>query len=150
MSTAPVPIFTQATHDQLTACDTLAATAFRGPLSEKEYLEREEYMRGQALANNDGVRTWCLYPKDDPRIVLATCMTFTRPLLLTDRRGSRGATGYCIGSVISHPEYRGQGHASTLLHKVAEWLDGPGDAVASVLYSAKEGVSSIHFKCDSH
>lgn len=135
--------------DQLIACDKLAAVAFRGPLSEEEYLEREEFMRSQALAENDGVRTWCLFSKDDPSLILATCMTFARTFLLTDRCGSRTATGYCLGSVISHPDHRGQGHASNLLHNVAEWLDGPGDAVASVLYSAKEAVSRKYFGGDS-
>ncbi|OAL43083.1 hypothetical protein IQ07DRAFT_650361 [Pyrenochaeta sp. DS3sAY3a] len=138
MSNTLIPIFAQATPDQRIACEKLAASAFRGPLSEDEYVEREEFMRSQGLAKNGGVRTWCLFSKDDPNLILATCVTFARTLLLTDRSGSRVATGFCIGSVISHPDHRGQGHASKLLHNVAEWLDGPGNAVASVLYSAKE------------
>lgn len=150
MSNVLVSIFAQATPDQRIACEKLAASAFRGPLSEEEYLEREDFMRNQALAKNGDIRTWCLFSKDDPNLILATCVTFARKLLLTDRCGSRAATGYCIGSVISHPDHRGQGHASTLLSNVAEWLDGPGNAFASVLYSAKEAVSRKYCERDSH
>ena len=47
--------FTEATDDQRLACDKLAAAAFGEPLSEADFLEREEFMRRQALAQDDGV-----------------------------------------------------------------------------------------------
>jgi GNAT superfamily N-acetyltransferase len=31
--------------------------------------------------------------------------------------------------------YRGHGLASIMLQHAAQWLDGPGDAAASILYS---------------
>ena len=47
--------FGEATDDQRLACDKLAAAAFGEPLSEADFLEREEFMRRQALAQDDGV-----------------------------------------------------------------------------------------------
>jgi predicted GNAT family acetyltransferase len=137
-------IFCEAIDDQQLLCDRLAAAAFGEPLSEADYLEREKLMSKQALAQGNGVRTWCLY-RSDPRFqVLASCKTIKRQLLVTNIHGAHTGNGYCIISVVTHPEHRGRGYASSLLRNVAEWLDGPGDALASMLYSNKEAVSNYY------
>lgn len=132
--------FCEARHDQLDQCNVLAATAFAAPLSQAEYLEREDYMNKQPLASNSGVRTWCLSRDQE---VLATCKTVRRRVLVTDPEGSHEGIGYCIASVVTHPKHRGLGYASKLLEHVARWLDETGNAPASVLYSAKESVSRL-------
>jgi GNAT superfamily N-acetyltransferase len=140
--------FGEATDDQLAKCEALAAAAFGQPLSEAEYVEREEFMGKQELARNAGVRTWCLYHRDGTREVLATCKSVIRELLVKDVHGSHRGPGYCIASVVTHPDHRGQGLAPVLLQNVARWLDGPGQAPASMLYSNKDQVS-IHQREDA-
>jgi GNAT superfamily N-acetyltransferase len=137
-------VFSEAIAEQQVECDRLAASAFGRPLSMSDFLEREEYMRRHALAQHGGVRTWCLYGNTGVCQILATCKTIRRELLVTDNHGSRKQIGYCISSVVTHPDFRGRGCARMLLHKVAEWLDGPGDACASMLYSNKEEVSILN------
>jgi hypothetical protein len=56
----------------------LGAQAFGEPLSEADFLEREEFMRHQALALGKGVRIWCLYRSDVRFQVLATCKIMKR------------------------------------------------------------------------
>jgi GNAT superfamily N-acetyltransferase len=141
-SVAPHVVFGEATDDQWLPCNMLAASAFGEPLSPAGYLKREKFMSQQTLARDDGVRTWCLFRNDDRGYVLATCKTVRRQLLVTDGGGTYEGNGYCIATVVTHPSHRGQGHASTLLHNVAQWLDGPGQAIASMIYSNKETVSS--------
>jgi GNAT superfamily N-acetyltransferase len=131
----------EATNDQLVQCEALAASAFAQPLSETEYIEREDFMNKQVLAANAGVRTWCLHSCEGTRQVLAACKTVIREVLVTDHHGSHRGSGYCFSSVVTHPDHRGQGLAPMLLRNVASWLDGPGDARASMLYSNKEHVS---------
>ena len=142
--------FGEATEHQRLACDKLAAAAFGEPLSETDFLEREEFMSRQALAKDDGVRTWCLYRNDDQSQMLATCKTVKRQLLVTNVDGFHRGKGYCIASVVTHPDYRGQGYASALLHNLAQWLDGPGDALVSMLYSNKEVVSDCYSNYDEY
>jgi GNAT superfamily N-acetyltransferase len=137
--------FKEANADEQIECDKLAASAFGHPLSMSEFLEREECMREHTLAQQGGVRTWCLYNNTGICPILATCKTIRRELIVADAHGSRQQIGYCISSVVTHPDFRGRGCARMLLHKVAEWLDGPGDACASMLYSNKEEVSRFGY-----
>jgi GNAT superfamily N-acetyltransferase len=140
--------FGEATDDQRLACNKLAAAAFGEPLSEVDYLEREELMSKTALARDNGVRTWCLYHSDARSQVLATCKTVKRQLLITNVHGSHIGNGYCIASVVTHPDHRNRGYASALLYNITQWLDGPGDALASMIYSNKEAVSNCYSNND--
>jgi GNAT superfamily N-acetyltransferase len=137
----PGVFFGEATDDQLVQCDALAASAFAQPLSEAEYVEREDFMSRQELAENHGVRTWCLSSGQSTGQVLAACKTVLREILVTDLHGCHRGSGYCFSSVVTHPDHRGRGLAPIFLQNVARWLDGPGDAYASMLYSNKEQVS---------
>ncbi|KAI8958932.1 hypothetical protein F5Y11DRAFT_334616 [Daldinia sp. FL1419] len=122
-------------------CAKLASTAFGKSLTQEGYLEREEYLAKQPLARGTGWRWWCLALIDDPEQVLAMCKTMHRDLLVRDGSAPRGEAvvrqeqGYCICSVVTSSTYRGRGLASVLLKEVAGWLDGPGNATASILYS---------------
>ncbi|KAF2245781.1 hypothetical protein BU26DRAFT_553584 [Trematosphaeria pertusa] len=129
--------FGEATPDQRLQCYRLAL-AFGQPLSEEDFVEREEFMSQQPFARGTGWRFWCVFLTDNPSQVLATCKTIQRHLLLKDISGVRDELGYCIASVVTDPSYRGQGVASFLLRHVTQWLDGPGNAAASMLYSSKE------------
>ncbi|KAI1775670.1 hypothetical protein F4818DRAFT_384750 [Hypoxylon cercidicola] len=130
-------VFSEATTaPERIRCSELASTAFGKALSTAGYLEREEYLGSQPLARGTGWRFWSLTRADDPGRVLAMCKTLRRDLLVRDTDGAtRQEQGYCICSVITDSKYRGRGLASVLLKNVAEWLDGAGNAKASMLYS---------------
>ena len=113
-------IFQEATADQQIECDALAASAFRGLLSPTEFLEREDFMRQQPLAANQGVRTWCLCRESDKSEILATCKTVRRELLETGGNGSRRQNGYCIAAVVTHQKLRGLGYGKMLLRNLAQ------------------------------
>ncbi|KAI6084793.1 hypothetical protein F4821DRAFT_164740 [Hypoxylon rubiginosum] len=130
-------VFSEATTaPERIRCSTLASTAFGKSLSAAEYLEREEYLGNLPLARGAGWRVWSLRSANDPNLVFAMCKTLHRDLLVRDIDGIISQEqGYCICSVITDSRYRGRGLASVLLKNVAEWLDGPGNAKASMLYS---------------
>ncbi|KAI2776178.1 hypothetical protein F4815DRAFT_364313 [Daldinia loculata] len=135
-------IFSEAmTPEERVRSAKLASTAFGKSLTPEGYLEREEYLASQPLAQGTGWRWWCLTLADNPEQVLAMCKTMHRDLLVRDGSATRGEAvarreqGYCICSVVTDSTYRGRGLASVLLKGVAEWVDGPGNATASILYS---------------
>ncbi|KAI0016505.1 hypothetical protein F4780DRAFT_678960 [Xylariomycetidae sp. FL0641] len=76
-----------------------------------------------------GWRFWCLAPAKETERVLATCKTMRRPFLLRDEDGCREQQGYCVTSVVTHPEYRRYGLASLLLEYVGDWMDGGGPSM---------------------
>ncbi|KAI2619241.1 hypothetical protein GGR54DRAFT_135615 [Hypoxylon sp. NC1633] len=137
-------VFSEATFspEARVRCSKLAWTAFGGPLTLEEYLERELYLGELPLARGTGWRFWCLTPADDRSHMLAMCKTLHRDLLVRGpdptpcaEMSIRQEQGYCVCSVVTDAAYRGRGLASVLLRNVAAWLDGPGDATASILYS---------------
>ena len=132
--------FGEATSDQRLECYKLAAAAFGPALSEPDFIERETILNDQPLTRNGGCRVWCLYRANAPSQVLSTCRTIRRTIFFKDSHGVREDIGYCIASVVTNTEYRGQGLASLLLQNVAQWLDEPGRAAVSMLYSNKEHV----------
>ncbi|KAI1801847.1 hypothetical protein F4811DRAFT_573667 [Daldinia bambusicola] len=135
-------VFSEATAQQdRIRCAKLASTAFGKSLSPEGYLEREAYLAEQPLARGTGWRWWYLTLADDPKQVVAMCKTMHRDLLVRDSSAAGGDAvvrqeqGYCVCSVVTASSYRGRGLASVMLKVVAEWLDGPGNATASILYS---------------
>ncbi|KAK8044542.1 hypothetical protein PG993_004566 [Apiospora rasikravindrae] len=131
-------IFSEANNQQHhLQCCKLAAAAFGAPLSEQDYLEREEYLDQQPLTQHGGWRTWCLRTTTEPPgQVVSACKTIQRSLLVSEAGTVGERKGYCIASVVTHPDFRGRGLASALLEHLARWLDGPGDAYASMLYTS--------------
>ncbi|KAI1640602.1 hypothetical protein F4809DRAFT_637404 [Biscogniauxia mediterranea] len=127
--------FGEVTVEQRPQYHKLCAQAFGWPLSEEDYAEREEFLDPLPLTRDGRWRFWCVARADDPSQVVAACKTIHRDLLIRDARGVRLAKGYGIASVVTHPDYRRCGLAAFLMKEVAEWLDGPGNAAASILYS---------------
>ncbi|KAI5861667.1 hypothetical protein GGS23DRAFT_144296 [Durotheca rogersii] len=129
-------VFAEATTpEERSRCYKLASTAFGKALSEAGYVDREHFLGKLPLVRGNGWRFWTLVTADGPERVVAMCKTMHRDLLVRDARGTRQEQGYCICSVVTDANHRGRGLASILLKNVAEWLDGPGDATASMLYS---------------
>ncbi|KAK8084282.1 hypothetical protein PG997_005553 [Apiospora hydei] len=104
-------IFSEAStqHHRLQCCK-LAATAFGPPLSEQDYLEREAYLDQQPLTQHGGWRTWCLRTTaEPPGQVVSACKTIQRSLLVRESGTVSERKGYCIASVVTHPDFRGRG-----------------------------------------
>ena len=134
-------LFGETNQSQRVQCSKLAATSFHEPLSVADYLEREEYLAHRPLTQDGRLRYWCLALEKNPAQVLATCKTMQRDILVRDVNGSRQQQCYCIASVITDSQFRRNGLASLLLERVAKWMDGPGDATASMLYTSIGDVS---------
>lgn len=129
-------IFTQASGAQLEQCLKLYATAFGRPLSTADRMESEEHFRQRPLNRDNATRTWCLALENNPSKVVCMCKTVPREFLVREVKGTSVKKGYCIASVVTDQAYRGRGLASFMLKELAVWLDGPGDAIASMLYSS--------------
>lgn len=143
VASSPFPItlfFGEATAEQKLECYKLGATGFRHPLTTEQYIQREQFVDTLPLTRGSGWRFWCLYNREQPKQILSTCKTIPRDIIIRDASGVRRERGYCIASVVSDSAYRGQGLASFLLKKVAEWMDGPGQGAVSFVYS---GLSSV-------
>ncbi|KAI1205888.1 uncharacterized protein F4807DRAFT_441797 [Annulohypoxylon truncatum] len=139
-------LFSEAvTPDTRLQCSKLSGSAFGKSLSAPQFLEREALLGTHPLAVGTRWRFWNLTlaeasagnddDNEEGAKVVALCKTLHRDLLIRDERGTRREQGYCLCSVVTDDEYRGRGLASVLLGKVAEWMDGEGGAVASMLYS---------------
>ncbi|PGG99607.1 hypothetical protein AJ79_08467 [Helicocarpus griseus UAMH5409] len=129
-------IFSEATPEQLLPCYKLGAVNFAPQLPEKDFIECCEYIGQLPLAQGKGSRFWCLARESNPGHVVAMCKTLHRDLLTRDAAGTREGQGYCIGMVATDARYRRLGLAAFLMNKVAEWMDGPGEGIASMLYSS--------------
>ncbi|KLJ07760.1 hypothetical protein EMPG_16769 [Blastomyces silverae] len=137
-----VLVFNEATTtEQRFKCFKIVGASFGWPLPEADYIEREKFLVQRPLtrSNGAGVRWWCLQVQggDGCGRVVATCKTLNRDLLIrTATGGTREGQGYCIGAVATDKRYRRLGLAEFLLGAVARWMDGPGGAEASMLYSS--------------
>lgn len=134
-----VLVFSEATtQEQQVKCFKVVGSSFGWPLPEADYIEREKYLTGLPLTRTGGagVRWWCLRTEDWGHVV-ATCKILNRDLLTRTADGvTRDRQGYCIGAVATDKRYRRLGLAEFLLRAVAQWMDGPGEADASMLYSS--------------
>ncbi|EER40238.1 conserved hypothetical protein [Histoplasma capsulatum H143] len=134
-----VLVFSEATtQEQQVKCFKVVGSSFGWPLPEADYIEREKYLTGLPLTRTGGagVRWWCLRTEDWGHVV-ATCKILNRDLLTRTADGvTRDRQGYCIGAVATDKRYRRLGLAEFLLRAVAQWMDGPGEADTSMLYSS--------------
>ncbi|KAI0478268.1 hypothetical protein F4859DRAFT_479180 [Xylaria cf. heliscus] len=130
-------LFGEATPEQVVPCRRLSGVEFIGELMAMEdFLEGEAYLDGKPLIREQGGRLWCLSLANDPAEVLTSCKTLPRELLVKDVSGTSRQNAYCIANVVTNPQYRNQGLASRLLELVSQWLDGPCNATASILYTS--------------
>ncbi|KAH8889030.1 hypothetical protein GQ53DRAFT_723820 [Thozetella sp. PMI_491] len=125
--------FGEATAEQQIQCLKLAAAAWSTPLSEEDYMERDIFLNQRPLFRDGGGHCWCLFQKDNPLNVFASCKTIPRDILVRDTNGTRKESAFCIASVVTNPRHRKLGLSSLLLKCVADWMDGPGNAAASML-----------------
>lgn len=136
-------VFGEGIPDQRVPCCEIVAAAFAPQVPVSVFVEHGEVLLQHPLARNKGIRYWCISLADDPRSVMAMCGTIRRPLLVRDSRSTRQEDGYCVFMVATHAQYRRLGLANMLMKQIAEWLDGPAGAAASMLYTSVGDVSGI-------
>jgi GNAT superfamily N-acetyltransferase len=134
--------FALATSDQQKAAWTLNGESWATPMSVPAYVARETYLSSQALTASGGCKYWVVAPKSDPSIIVASCESTAKEVLVWDRTaGFRKAKGFAIASVYTNPEYRRLGMAGFMLRELQAWFDAQGegdkagDAEFSALYS---------------
>lgn len=126
----------EATPEQRFPWCEIVTAAFAPSFPASAFEAQEDYLAQHPLTLNQGTRFWCVSLADDPAVVVAVTKTVRRRLLVRDSESVREEDGYCVGYVGTHPEYRRLGLASLLIKHVAAWLDGPGGAAASMLYTS--------------
>jgi ribosomal protein S18 acetylase RimI-like enzyme len=136
-------VFGEGTPDQQVSWCEVAAAAFAPQVPASVFVEHGDALSQHPLARNKGIRYWCISPADNRTSVIAMCGTIRRPLLVRDSESMREEQGYCVFMVATHTQYRRLGLATMLMTQVAEWLDGPGDAAASMLYTSVGDVSLL-------
>lgn len=136
----------EATHEQILPWCGIVTAAFAPSFPGSAFLAQEQCLSQHPLTLNQGTRFWCVYLAEDPKTLLAVAKTVRRQFLIRDSESVHEETGYCIGYVGTHPDYRRLGLASLLIKHVAEWLDGPADAAASMLYTSVGDVSDDNLK----
>ncbi|UKZ72415.1 hypothetical protein TrVFT333_000044 [Trichoderma virens FT-333] len=129
-------VFGEGTPEQRLSCCEVIVAAFAPSFPASACVEHEEYLSRHPLSLNKGTRFWCISIADNPGTILALCKTIRRRFLVRDSESIHEEDGYCIGTVATHPHYRRLGLATLLIKHVAEWLDGPADAAASMLYTS--------------
>lgn len=129
-------VFAEGTPEQHLACCEVIVASYAPSFPASAIAEQEEYLSQHPLTVNQNTRFWCISLDDDTKSVLALCKTIRRRFLVKDSESMREESGYCISTVATHPNYRRLGLATLLIEQVAKWLDGPGDAAASMLYTS--------------
>ena len=140
-------VFGEGTRDQQVSWCEVAASAFAPQIPASVFVEHGDALSTHPLARNKGIRYWCFSLADDPACVISMCGTLRRPLLVRHTEFIREEDGYCVFMVATHAQYRRLGLARMLMNRVAEWLDGPGGAAVSMLYTSVGDVSIIIEPC---
>ncbi|KAL2269054.1 hypothetical protein VTJ83DRAFT_3900 [Remersonia thermophila] len=133
--TASDVVFDEATPEQRLLAWELCAQSWAKPMSVADYIERERRLAEHDLNRDGGCRHWVLYLKGYPRLLIASCESTRRPVLISDGSGKpcREAYGYAVTNVYTAPSYRRQGYAAYLLRCIQKRMDAEGEF--SVLYS---------------
>ncbi|KAL7781084.1 hypothetical protein V8C43DRAFT_299060 [Trichoderma afarasin] len=129
-------VFGEGTPEQHLACCEVIVASYAPSFPASAIAEQEAYLSQHPLTINQNTRFWCISLDDDTKSVIALCKTIRRRFLVKDNESMREESGHCISTVATHPQYRRLGLATLLIEQVAKWLDGPGDAAASMLYTS--------------
>ena len=131
------------TAEECEAVNRLNFAAWGDSLTLQDYLEEWDYLADVPLAENNGRIPWILTDRNNTpntRPVLASCETFRKRALITDRYGELSASiVYGIASVFVNPSHRCVGYGRRLLQELAKVFDsrhvGCLRPIGSILYS---------------
>lgn len=127
-------VFSEATPEQRQIAWELTGASWAPPMPLDTYTTYKARLSQQELTKDNGCRYWVLYLKGYPRLIIASCETTRKPLLISENGVSREGFGYAIASVFTNPDYRRQGMAGYMLRRLKERMDAD-DSDCSVLYS---------------
>ena len=108
----------------------LNAEEWRGPLSQKQYNDREEYLLSQELCKDGQITAWILTSRslprnpDGSRPILASCESLLKQAYVAHGGGLQEILAHGIASVYTRPEYRGRGYAGRMLKELGGTLKG--------------------------
>lgn len=122
----------------------LNSVAWKGPITEDQYLEREARLSNQNLTKNGALTSWILVDSRQPpnsRLILSSCETYRKPAFLAYQGKVEEIICHGVGSVFARPEFRGRGYAGRMLKELAKKLD----TWQSEDQPRKQGVFSVLF-----
>ncbi|KAH8885768.1 hypothetical protein GQ53DRAFT_751106 [Thozetella sp. PMI_491] len=128
-------VFAEANPAQRQQSWELSGALWAAPLSVGDYVAREQHLAEQDLTKDGGCKYWVLHLLGYPSLVIASCETTHKTVLISENGHLRQGRAYAIASVFTNPTYRRMGMAPILLRKVREFMDTDGQADFSVLYS---------------
>lgn len=118
-----------ATAEEERARNRLTASVWGNRLTEQQYLEREDALRGMEFSRA-GMRTWLLEDDAQPGVTLASCETYAMTSVFDGVRG----TTHGFASVFVEQRLRGRGLAGAMIDLVQKILRAEG-AQAAILFS---------------
>ncbi|KAK5991159.1 Lysine acetyltransferase-like protein [Cladobotryum mycophilum] len=114
------------------------SASWRGQLTVNQYITQQTINGNQELTGNGRIRYW-IYT--DGKKIYTSAETLQKPAVVCTRGGetAKGWT-YGVAAVFTVPEYRGRGCASSMMRKLAKWLDSHDvPCQFTVLWSAVGG-----------
>jgi hypothetical protein len=136
------------TKEELLVQSKLNGAIWRGALSLKEYLRREEVLSSQALTRDGGISFWILIDTEvhnalDPdakeRLPLASCETYRKKAWVWRNGKIQETVAHGIGSVFCPSHLRKRGYAARMMQEVGRALQThqteDQECLFSVLYS---------------
>ncbi|KAK3935683.1 hypothetical protein QBC46DRAFT_271222 [Diplogelasinospora grovesii] len=135
-------VFAEATPEQRELALELNGEAWAPPLPLEVYMAREIHMAQMELASDGRGKYWVVYLKGDPQVVVASCETTRKTVLINNNGVFREGSAYAIASVHTNPAWRRRGMAAFMLRSLQQHMDreeggidGDGGVDCSVLYS---------------
>ena len=107
----------------------LNANEWKGPLTMKQYLQREDILQATALTRDDRITGWILTTdslpnnSDGSRPILASCESIAIHAYAARDGGLEKIQAHGIASVYNRAEHRGKGYASRMMAELAKRLE---------------------------
>jgi hypothetical protein len=109
--------------------------SWKGRLTVKEYIGRQEVNGNQELTRNGGIRYWIFTDGTD---IYASAETLRKPVMVRTCDGRFSTEwSYGVAGVFTPAKYRRRGIASSMMRRLAAWLDSDEASCRfTVLWSA--------------
>ena len=103
---------------------------WRGPLSMRQYIDREEFLLHTDLSKDGQITAWILTSRslprnaDGSRPIFAACESMLKRAYVAHEGDLQEILAHGIASVYTRPEYRGKGYAGRMLKELGPTLRG--------------------------
>jgi len=119
-------ILVPATPEEYIECVRLNSTAWKGPLSQELYVEREKHLLNQNLTKNGGLTCWVLVNRNEPagcRVIFAACESLQKRAFIAYGGRVEDVLSHGIGGVYVRSEFRGKGYAGRMMEELGKKLE---------------------------